>query len=272
MDAAARRTFLDQYATIRHAEGRGSNDPEYYRALPWHDLSSRNSGQWGIRARSYRHFERKVLQRIERTTNRSLRIIDLGAGNGWMTNQLRLRGHRPIALDIFTDSLDGLGALGNYAQQTDGVAAEFDSLPFRDASIDVAIFNSSLHYSSDYLRTLTAVRRCLRDDGYLIIIDSPVYETADAGEQMLAERRAFFQSTYGFPSDSQRSIEYLDEPALASLSETLGIVWKRHFPWYGWRWALRPLRARLRKQRTPSRFFILEGRFRAGIRRGTDLS
>ncbi len=272
MDAAARRTFLDQYATIRHAEGRGSNDPEYYRALPWRDLSGKNAAQWAIRARSYRCFERKVLRRIERTAHRSLRILDLGAGNGWMTNQLRLGGHHPVALDIFTDSLDGLGALRHYVQQPEGVAAEFDSLPFRDGSFDMAIYNSSLHYSSDYARTLNAVRRCLRDDGYLFVIDSPVYDTSAIGEQMRAERRAFFKSTYGFPSDSQGSIEYLDEPALVYLSNTLGLVWIRHYPWYGWRWALRPLRAWLRRQRTPSRFFILEGRFRSDIGRGAGSS
>src|SRR5438128_9895958 len=58
MDLAARRKFLDDYAKIRRAEGRGSHDPAYYRALPYQDLTGRNSAQWTIRGRSYRHFER----------------------------------------------------------------------------------------------------------------------------------------------------------------------------------------------------------------------
>jgi len=37
-----RRTFLEQYAIIRHAEGRGSDDPAYYRALPYRDLSGKS--------------------------------------------------------------------------------------------------------------------------------------------------------------------------------------------------------------------------------------
>ena len=49
MDPAARRTFLEQYAVIRHAEGRGSSDSAYYRALPFRDLSGRNTSQWEIR-------------------------------------------------------------------------------------------------------------------------------------------------------------------------------------------------------------------------------
>jgi SAM-dependent methyltransferase len=262
MTGYARRTFLSQYAVIRHAEGRGSSDPEYYRTLPWRDLSGRNTGQWAIRARSYRHFEESVLRNIERTVGRALRILDLGAGNGWMTNQLRQRGHRPVALDIFTDELDGLGALRHYDVQLDGVAAEFDVLPFRDDSVDLVIFNSSLHYSSDYRKTLREARRWLRADGCFVIIDSPVYAAADSGERMRNERQAEFENTYGFRSDSLGSIEYLDEPTLAALSRDLGIVWQRSYPWYGWRWALRPWRARLKGLRPPSRFFILTGRFR----------
>jgi len=261
MEASARKTFLAQYAIIRHAEGRGSQDPAYYRALPWRDLSGRNNSQWEIRARSYLHFERTVLREIEKAAARPLRILDLGAGNGWMTNQLRQRGHHAVALDIFTDQLDGLGALRHYALPIDGVAAEFNVLPFRDESIDLAIFNSSLHYSSDYRKTIHSVKRCLRPDGQLVIIDSPVYAAADHGEQMRSERRTVFERRYGFPSDSLGSIEYLDEPALAALSADLGIVWRRSYPWYGWRWALRPWRARLKGLRPPSRFLILSGRF-----------
>ncbi len=262
IDASGRRAFLDRYSIIRHAEGRGSNDPEYYRALPFRDLSGKNSAQWEIRSRSYRHFERTVLGDIERVAKRPLRILDLGAGNGWMSNRLRQRGHRPVAIDIFTDRFDGLGALSHYESPIDGVVAEFDAPPFRDGSIDIAIFNSSFHYSSDYRRTLTAIRRCLREDGRFVVIDSPVYAKPDDGEQMRSERQASFVKTYGFRSESLGSIEYLDEPLIASLADELGIDWQRSYPWYGWRWALRPWRARREGRRPPSRFFILTGRFR----------
>jgi ubiquinone/menaquinone biosynthesis C-methylase UbiE len=262
MDPAARRTFLEQYAVIRRAEGRGSNDPAYYRALPFGDLSGRNTDQWEVRSRSYRHFERTILQDLEREAQRPLRILDLGAGNGWMSNRLRQRGHHPVAIDIFTDSLDGLGALRHYEPRPDALAAEFNVLPFRDHSIDIAIFNSSFHYSSDYRRTLTEVRRCLRPQGCFIVIDSPVYEQASHGEQMRAERQEFFARTYGFRSESLGSIEYLDEALLASLGSELSIDWRRSYPWYGWHWALRPWQARRKGRRPPSRFFILVGRFR----------
>ncbi|MES1262525.1 MAG: class I SAM-dependent methyltransferase [Acidobacteriota bacterium] len=256
-----RAGFLAQYAVIRHAEGRGSDDPAYYRALPFRDVTGRNADQWRIRAHSYLCFERSLLRPEEKLARRPLRILDLGAGNGWMSNRLTQRGHRAVALDIFIDRLDGLGAIHHYETPIPGVAAEFDRLPFCDAAFDLVIFNSSLHYSPDYRRTLTEARRCLRPAGQLVILDSPVYKAAEHGERMRAERQACFEKTYGFRSDALGSIEYLDERTLDALAGELGITWSRYQAWYGWRWALRPWRAKLRGQRPPSRFVILAGRF-----------
>jgi ubiquinone/menaquinone biosynthesis C-methylase UbiE len=258
-----RGTFLEQYAVIRRAEGRGSTDPEYYRALPFRDITGRNAEQWRIRARSYRCFEDSIVLPEEKRARRPLRILDLGAGNGWMSHRLTLRGHRVVALDIFTDPLDGLGAIHHYETQIAGVAAEFDHLPFHDQMFDLVVFNSSLHYSAEYRRTLTEALRCLRPSGQLVIIDTPVYQAAEHGERMRAERQAYFERTYGFRSDALHSIEYLDERTLNALSVEMGLEWNRYHAWYGWRWALRPWRAKLRKQRPPSRFAILAGRRRS---------
>jgi hypothetical protein len=114
MAASARQRFLEDYRTVRSAEGRGSRESGYYCALPYRDLSGRNSAQWMIRGKSYRYFERKVLSEIERNVGRQLDVLDLGAGNCWMSYRLSLRKHKPVALDIFTDALDGLTAARHY--------------------------------------------------------------------------------------------------------------------------------------------------------------
>ena len=56
MDSATRQQFLEDYATIRHAEGRGSMNSAYYRALPYRDLSGKNSEQWRIRGTQLPYF------------------------------------------------------------------------------------------------------------------------------------------------------------------------------------------------------------------------
>ena len=258
---SARHKFLEDYRNIRRAEGRGSREPAYYRALPYQDLSGRNSAQWAIRGRSYRYFERNVLSRFERTRGGALDVLDLGAGNGWMCYRLSLRSHRPVGLDIFNDALDGLGAARHYGGTFPLVETEFDSLPFRSSSFDLAIFNASLHYSTDYRRTLAELRRCLRSSGRFVIIDSPIYQRHEDGERMRAERHDEFERRYGFRSDAMPSLEYLDEPTLDKLADDLNIEWVVHRPWYGWKWWWRPWKARLLGRRPPSRFWILEGVF-----------
>jgi ubiquinone/menaquinone biosynthesis C-methylase UbiE len=189
------------------------------------------------------------------------RILDLGAGTGWLANQLTRLGHRCIALDIFRDSHDGLLAVQHMENALPAIEADFDRLPFAGASFDLAVFNASFHYSSNYIHTLHEVRRVLTPQGRVVILDSPVYRKREHGERMRAERQESFERQFGFRSEALRSIEFLDVPTLGTLEHETGIQWTIHRPWYGWSWHLRPLRAKLRRQRPPSRFWILEGHF-----------
>lgn len=265
MLAATRQRFLDDYTKIRHAEGRGSKDAAYYLELPFRDITGRLQDQWAIRGKSYRYLERNVLPPIEKQFGRPLRIADLGAGNCWMSYRLSVRGHDVTAVDILTDALDGLGAGRHYEPYARfrRVNAEFDNLPFADASLDLAIYNASIHYSTDYWPTLAEMRRCLRPDGCFLVVDSPVYKRREHGETMKQERHSQFQQTYGFASDALPSVEYFDEETLRDLGRDLGISWKIYKPWYGWKWAMRPWKARWNGKRPPSRFWILAGRFAA---------
>ncbi|HLJ49123.1 MAG TPA: class I SAM-dependent methyltransferase [Bryobacteraceae bacterium] len=262
MDRTLRLQFLDDYRKIRHAEGRGSDEPAYYLALPYKDLSGRNSSQWDIRGRSYRHFERKILRAWEQESKGPLQILDLGAGNGWMSHRLRGHGHMPVALDIFTDPRDGLLAARRYSPDLPLIESDFNMLPFAGASFDVIIYNASIHYSPDYRRTLAEARRCLRPGGRFVIIDSPIYKAREHGERMREEKHQQFKQQYGFRSDAVPSIEFLDEPAIAELGRDLGIEWQVHRPWHGWNWFLRPWKARLKRRRPPSQFHILVGTFK----------
>jgi SAM-dependent methyltransferase len=259
MESAQRTQFLREYGAVRHSEGRGSDEPAYYLALPYRDLSGRNDQQWKIRARSFRYLERTILPPLERSAERPLDILDLGAGNCWMSYRLALRKHRPVALDIFADQRDGLGAVRHYPLRFPALEAQFDQLPLRPATFDLAIFNASVHYSTDLHRTLRQSVECLRPKGRIIIVDSPIYARPEHGERMKAERLARFEYLYGFRSDALCSREYLDLPLLEELSRDLGIQWRVHRVWYGWRWWFRPWKARLLNRRPPSQFWILEG-------------
>lgn len=258
--AARYARFVQDYESIRAAEGRGSLSDDYYLALPYRDLSGRLSAQWAIRARTFRYIEGKLLPRMTTPSQPRLRVLDLGAGNGWLSYRLANQGHLPVAVDLLTNDQDGLGAARHYQRRLGvifpRVQAELDNLPFADSQFDVAIFNASFHYSENYEKTFTEALRCVRVGGTVIIADTPWYSDERSGIAMLKERRDSFIKRYGFPSDELKSREYLTDQRLKEIERWFGVRWQTHEPFYGIRWHLRPLLAWLRRARKPSRFKI----------------
>jgi SAM-dependent methyltransferase len=255
--------FKRDYEEIRRAEGRGSRYPAFYLALPFADLSGNFASQWKIRARSYRFLERNLLPMLEERHGNSFRALDLGAGNGWLSYRLALQGYQPVALDVCSNAWDGLEAASHFATVLPDfftrVEADMSSLPFDDGQFDVAIYNASFHYSTDYERTTREVLRCLRPGGTILIIDSPTYLETRSGEAMRSERRKTFEATFGKPGNSLPTGDFITPEIMENLSE-LGVRWSRHLAWYGMRWWIRPVVAKLRRRREPSQFYLYEGR------------
>jgi SAM-dependent methyltransferase len=249
--------FVREYETVRRLEGRGSRDPRFYRALPYKDLNGQFVADWKVRATSFRCLLRKVLPAIQTEDRRPLKIIDLGAGNGWLSYRLAEAGHQLAAVDLCVNDFDGLGARVHYPITFTAIQAEVDALPFESSQFDAAIFNASLHYSTRYEDTLQEVLRVLRPKGHLIVMDTPIYRDAKSGEAMVREREANFQKQFGFPSNSLPCENYLTTARLDELARTLGIRWRTFRPFYGLRWLLKPLVARLLGRREPARFMIL---------------
>jgi hypothetical protein len=100
LDTQAPRQFLSEYQQIRYAEGRGSDNPACYRALPYTDPSARYTAKsrCGDRpiATSRVGFSRPSSARLQQTTV----ILDLGEVNAEMSYRLALRNHRPVAGDF----------------------------------------------------------------------------------------------------------------------------------------------------------------------------
>jgi SAM-dependent methyltransferase len=256
--------FAREYRTVRRAEGWGSHEGAYYRALPFKDLTGRFPTIWRIRARSYQTFVQRVLEPLEVSEGsdqrRSLKILDIGAGSGWLAYRLALRGHDVIAVDLLDDPLDGLGALKHYEARLAAVLAEYDRLPLACARIDLAVFNASLHYSTDYAATLRETLRVLRQHGTLVILDSPTYHDPTSGARMVQERERHFMATYGFASDALPSEHFLTPARLQGLAAELGLEWPVHTPARDWRTALGRAMGGLRARREPARFPVIVGR------------
>lgn len=249
--------FVSDYERIREAEGRGSASDDFYLNLPFKDISGANQEHWKIRACTFEHLMDRV---FSQSSAHGWKVLDLGAGNGWLSYRLALKGLQPVAVDLLTNDFDGLGAATHFRTRISALfprfQAELGCLPFQDNQFDAAVFNASFHYSEDFSRSLEEALRCVKPGGLVVIADTPWYSRDESGQAMLKERREMFLRRYGTASDSINCLEYLTDQRLRDLSERFSIEWKILYPRYGWRWALRPLQAKARGRREPSRFRI----------------
>ena len=258
MSDSALQRFATDYAAHREAEGRGYAGDDLL-ALPY-VRSGPLARQWAVRARSYEAFSTRLIRPLMRTLGRPLDLLDLGAGNGWLSYRVALGGHSATALDIRSDQVDGLGASEPFLQRTGRMqvaVAPFEAIPAPDASYDVAVFNASLHYAIDLGDVLAEAARVVRSGGRLAILDSPFYRRETDGLAMMAEKTADANRRFGTRAEALMAlpfIEFLTRDRLSAASEPLGLVWRRSRVFYPLWYELRPIEAKLRGARAPSRF------------------
>jgi SAM-dependent methyltransferase len=256
MEAALER-FARDYAEHRAAEGRD------YRGRALFDLPYVTAGpfadQWRVRARSFEAFMTRVVRPMAGKLGRPLNMLDLGAGNGWLSHRVACEGHRSCALDIRDDRVDGLGAAAAFAERFPDriqcLVASFDALPLDSESADLAVFNASLHYATDLRAVLAEAHRAVRPGGAIVILDSPFYRHEADGLAMVAEKKREAAERFGGragPLMALPFIEFLTRERLARAAPRLD--WTRHRVRYPLDYELRPLRAALLGRRPPSRF------------------
>jgi len=261
MTEAALDLFAKEYALHRADEGRGYS-PDTLLELPYAKAGP-HAAQWRIRARTFEAFMR-LLRHTSAHLGRALTVLDLGAGSGWLAYRAALEGHHAFALDIRADTVDGLGAARLFlrsASAMECIVAPFDAVPLPSGSIDIALFNASLHYATDLCRVLRESTRLVRPGGLIAIMDSPFYRRESDGLAMIADKRRSAAEQFGARADALMGlpfIEFLTRERLREASPEL--VWERHRVSYPLAYELRPLIAALKGKRRPSRFDLWIGR------------
>lgn len=181
---------------------------------------------------------RGLLRAIDRLP-RSARVLEIGAGGGFLLDALRRRGFSRLAgLDLTSTTLAAMRA------RLDGltlVAADAEMLPFHDGTFDALISSDLIEHLPDLDRHLAEAARVLRPEGrYYIKTPNRLVATAYYRVRGLYDAY-FWHPSMCSPSELQAALArhgftsaFLSVPRLTEAQQ-------RKFPVA----ALRPLAARL---------------------------
>jgi SAM-dependent methyltransferase len=184
----------DAYVSLREKEGRICNDDEL-RHLPYLPIGHRHAAEWALRARST---ERLVQAIKDRFSNRPLRILEVGCGNGWLTHRLASEtdGHA-LGLD------NNLPELAQAARIFDRpglhwACGDVMGPLLREGAFDVIVLAASIQYFPSPARLLERLDRLLTPNGEIHVLDSPFYSDRRQAEAAAERSKAYYRAQ-GYP-------------------------------------------------------------------------
>lgn len=109
------------------------------------------------------------------------RVVDIGAGPGFLAAEMVTEGARVVAVDPSASMRELARARGVEFEVVDGSA---EALPLPDAAVDAAVATQVLEYVPDVAGALAEIRRVLRPGGRVLLLDtdwdSVVWHSGDA--------------------------------------------------------------------------------------------
>lgn len=177
--------FESAYVSIREKEGRLLNDAMVIN-LPDLPTSHRHSKEWKIRKESS---ERLI--RYLKKTGASKHILEVGCGNGWLSNQFtEIPGADVVGLDINTIELKQAARVFSNKPNLTFVASSVFSLQPR-YKFDYIILASSIQYFPDLRGLLLQLQQQLSNGGEVHILDSPLYNQESVLEAKVRSTKYF---------------------------------------------------------------------------------
>jgi ubiquinone/menaquinone biosynthesis C-methylase UbiE len=178
--------FEQHYISVRSREGRVLSVDEI-RKLPYPDASDKNYREWKLRQKSIRRLADYINNKPT-----AQRILDVGCGNGFMTNLLAANRHRAVGVDVNLTELKQAAQAFPHSRITwyylDLLNEVLPEDPF-----NIITFGASFQYFKDPSQILAVCKNMLAPGGEIHIIDSPFY-TDEEKSRAQQNSRNYFQS------------------------------------------------------------------------------
>lgn len=227
--AAQLNAFATAFQADRAAHHYPTLPPTAYAHLPF-GAAVRNDPEWRARQTDLRLILGLLPQ------NKTMRVLDVGAWNGWLSQQLAVRGHLVTAMSYFADEQDGLGARKFYpnplwqAVQMD----ECDLDVIRD-EFDAVILNRCVQFAPDPLQQVQAAQARVAKGGLLVVTGMSIFKDPSRHMAQTQQRASAFQQRHGLSLFLRPTRGHLDSNDQARL-QSAGLVIRPY--WAMWRaWA-----------------------------------
>jgi ArsR family transcriptional regulator len=123
----------------------------------------------------------------------SLKVADLGCGEGYLTMEAARWASRVIAVDRSDAVLTRARALARRRRVSNVIwkKGELERLPMKDASVDVAMLSQALHHALQPARAIAEAARVVVAGGRVLVLDLRAHEE-DWVRAKLGDRRLGF--------------------------------------------------------------------------------
>jgi ubiquinone/menaquinone biosynthesis C-methylase UbiE len=191
MNITSNTSFEERYIALRRKENRVYSDVEVAQ-LPDIDVRHQHYKEWMIRKVS----AKKLIDFLKKK-KQPLKILEVGCGNGWLSNQLsRIENSDVTGLDINSEEVQQAERVFRN-NRLKFVCGEIHSAILADCKFDVIIFGASVQYFESLKDIVNAAFERLNESGEMHIIDSPFYSK---DEVMAARKRSKdYYTRLGFP-------------------------------------------------------------------------
>jgi ubiquinone/menaquinone biosynthesis C-methylase UbiE len=176
--------FEQHYIGVRNKESRILS-VEDIRKLPYPDASDKNHAEWKLRQKSIKRLVHYINNKPT-----TLRILDIGCGNGFMTNLLAGKINRAVGVDVNLTELKQAAQAFPDARIT-WYCLDLLNEVLPEDPFDIITFGASFQYFKDPAQILAVCRKLLAPQGEIHIIDSPFYSDEEKSRAQQNSRNYF---------------------------------------------------------------------------------
>lgn len=133
------QAFTHAYLSVRKKENRVLNDEEVTK-LPQFSGHKLREQEWKIRAFSSRF----LIQHVKKRFNQNTAVLEIGCGNGWLTNQLANAGFMAFGVDVNLPELEQAARVFTQPKVTFAFADVFEWQPH--VKFEVVVLSAVLQY------------------------------------------------------------------------------------------------------------------------------